>query len=470
MTTLDDGSAPALTGRRAWISLVLLCTAQFMLILDISVANVALPTIGADLGLDSGLLTWVITLYVLMFGGFMVLGGRVADLVGAKRTITAGLVVFAGASFAAGLATDALSLLGARGAQGLAAAFISPAALALITTGFSGSDRTRALSVWAAVGATGAVAGVLLGGLIVAGPGWRWTFLVTGPVALALLALLARALPASSRTGARARLDLAGALLVTAATMLFIAALQNLGVSVGALPLTPLLLAAATAAYTAFAVVEKRRADPLFDLTLLRRRGLRPGVVLMLMASALMAGNFVLGSFFLQQHEGWSALATGLAFVPSAVATVLGAHLGGRIVIRVGPRPAAAVGMLATMIGAGAAAAWLTPVAVIVGLTICGLGLGTAFVAATTTALSHAGHEDAGVVSGVVNTFHEFGAAIGVSALSAIAIGPLAAPTTGAGFANAWGTAALVALVAAVIAAFAVPRGTPAGDHARFVH
>ncbi|MET7403911.1 MFS transporter, partial [Dactylosporangium sp. NPDC005572] len=324
-----------------WLVLGLLGAGQFMLILDVTVVNVALPHISADLRLDRAALTWVVTAYTLMFGGLMLLGGRLADLLTARRTLLAGLAVFTAASLVSGAAGSATTLLAGRALQGVGAALLSPAALSIVTTTFSGTERHRALGVWAALGGSGSAIGVLLGGLLTAGPGWRWIFFVNLPVGAAVLValpVLMRGWPAARR---RERLDLPGAVLVTAATAAAIYGLTNAGDDgwTGTATLGP--LGAAVLLGAGFVALERRLRAPLVDPRLLAHRPMAAGALLMLVATALLVGGFFVGSFWLQHGRGYGALATGLAFVPVAVATVLGAHLASRAVGRTGGRAVA---------------------------------------------------------------------------------------------------------------------------------
>lgn len=450
--------------RRTALLLVLLCATQFLLILDISVANVALPSISSELRMERDDLTWVLTLYVLVFGGLMILGGRLADVFGTKRILILGLLIFTAGSSAAGLATAPELLLAGRAVQGAGAALASPSALALVTTVFEGRTRTRALAVWAGVGGAGAVAGVLIGGVLVAGVGWRWAFLGSAALGIGALAALARALPAAPpRSEPRRRVDLIGALLVTAATVGLVAALNGTGP-------TGWLLGGSVLGYLLFVRHERAHPEPLVAPALVRSRPVVAGLVLMLTASALMAGNFLLGSFYLQNSAGWGPLATGLAFAPSALGTVVGAHLGGTVVHSAGPRIAAVSGLAVVAGGATAAALWLSPVLVVAGLTVSGLGLGATFVSATSTALSRAEPDTAGVLSGVVNASHEIGAAFGIATLSLVALGgETIARVRPADFSLAWTVAAAFAAAAAAVALAAVPGGRPAPT-SRFVH
>ncbi|GAA2508437.1 MFS transporter [Streptomyces thermolineatus] len=465
---LDHGHPPADRRRRA--ALALLCLAQFMLVLDVTVVNVALPDMAAGLRLDREETTWAVTAYTLPFGGLMLLGGRLADALGARRTLLAGLALFTAASLATGLAADAPALLGGRVAQGVGAALVSPAALSLVTTTFRGAERTKALGVWAAVGGTGSAAGVLLGGALVDGPGWPWVFHVNVPVGLLVLAVLPVLVPAG--TPRPARLDLPGALLVTAGTAALVHGLVEAGDTGWAGRSTLLSLAGALVAYACFAVVERRSRTPLMDLRMLTRRPVLAGAFLMLVATALLISFFFLGSAYLQHLRGFTPLATGVAFLPVAAATGIGAHLGSRLVGRIGGRATAAGGM------AVAAAGTVPPAAlpeggsvyavVLPGLVVAALGLGAVFVTATATALAAAGHGEAGLASGVVNTFHEVGGSVGVAVVSTVAAAGFERGSA-AGFADAFAVCAAAAAVAAVAAPGIVPPGRPqysGGPHA----
>lgn len=245
---------------RRWAALALICVAQFMLILDVTVVNVALPDMAADLHLDRATLTWAVTAYTLCFGGLMLLGGRLADALGARRTLLAGLTLFTAASLVTGLAGGAATLLGGRIAQGVGAALLSPAALSIVTTTFHGPERNKALGVWAAIGGSGAAAGVLIGGALTDGPGWQWVFFINVPIGLAVLATLPALVP--TRAPQPARLDLPGALLVTAGTGLLIYGLVEAGDSGWSDAATLLPLAAAVALYAGFAAVERASRAP----------------------------------------------------------------------------------------------------------------------------------------------------------------------------------------------------------------
>jgi EmrB/QacA subfamily drug resistance transporter len=406
---------------RQWLALALLALAQFMLIVDISVVQVALPSIGVDLGLGREALTWVVTMYTLVFGGLMVLGGRLTDAYGARRVLLVGLTVFTLASLACGLARTGGWLIAARAGQGLGAALLSPAALATITMTFHGQDRNRALGVWAAIGGTGAAVGVLLSGVLVAGPGWEWAFFINVPIGVLVLLLLPRITPGGLARGAGGPVDVPGAVVVTAATAALIYGLVAAGdVGWGAASvLVP--VAAAAVGYGAFVLIEARVRNPLMQLRTMARRpvgagggiGLVSGAFLMLVATGLMLGLFFLTSLYLQHVLGLNALQTGLLFLPVALAVTAGAQAGAHLIARVGGRVVAAVGFGFTALGA----ALLTQVSpgaavltgVLPGFVLAALGLGPAFVTATTTTLANVPRGESGVASGVVNTFHELG-------------------------------------------------------------
>ncbi|MFD2764626.1 MFS transporter [Micromonospora eburnea] len=445
-----------------WRALALLSVAQFMLILDVTVVTIALPSIGADLGLDRAALAWVVTAYTLVFGGLMLLGGRVADLFDARRTVLAGLALFTASSLVAGLSVDATMLIGGRIGQGVGAALLSPAALSLVTMLFQGAERHRALGVWGALGGTGAAAGVLLGGLLTAGPGWKWVFYVNVPIGLAVLALLPVVVPRSTPRGASRRLDLPGALTVTLATAAALYALINAGDHGWAALSTLGPLALAAVLYAAFVVIERAVRAPLVDLSILARRRVAAAGFLMLVATGLLIASFFLGSFYLQQVRGHSALTTGLLFLPVAVGTIVGAHAASHGVGHLGARTTAAVGLAVAALGAAFPAAGPASASVVIGISVAAAGLGMTLVAATTSALADVAPEEAGVTSGIVNTFHELGGSVGVAVVSTVAAASLASHgVVTTGFTRAYVFSAVVAAVAALVSLVLVPPGRP---------
>jgi EmrB/QacA subfamily drug resistance transporter len=465
MSALQE--AAAVVDPRRWRVLALLGVAQFMLVLDVTVVAIALPHIGTDLGLERGTLTWVVSAYTLMFGGLMLLGGRAADLFGSRRVVLTGLLVFTAASLLTGLATGATTLIAGRVAQGVGAALLSPAALSVIARTFQGAERNRALGIWSALGGTGSAVGVLLGGLLTAGPGWQWVFYVNVPIGLVVFAALTRMLPAGTGGQGRQRLDVPGALLVTAGTGTAIYSLINAGDRGWTSFATLGLLVVAVVLYAGFAVRQRTARSPLMDLRILTRRPVAAGTFLILVATALMISVFFLGSFSLQHLRGYGALRTGLYFLPVALATIVGAQTGGHLIGRVGARPVASASLVLTAIGTAIPAIWDGTAALVTGVSVAAIGIGATFVASSTTALSQVGHHEAGLASGILSTFHEFGAALGVAVVSSIAATSIAG-TSGTGFDHGFTFAAITAVVAGVLALVVVPAGKPA--HAMSAH
>jgi EmrB/QacA subfamily drug resistance transporter len=452
---------------RRWKALAVVALAQFMLILDLTVVNVALPDLGADLGLSRTAFTWAVSAYGLVFGGLLLLGGRLADVFGTRPIILTGVVIFTLASLASGLAQNEILLLGGRVGQGVGAALLSPAALATITSIFHGVERNKALSVWASLGGVGFAAGVLIGGILTAGPGWRWVFFINVPVGIVLLATIPAVVPPRHPDRA-ARLDVLGAVTVTAATGLFIYGMINAGDAGWADLGTLLPIAAAIVLYGVFVVVERTVRTPLMHPSLLSRRPVAAGAFLMLVASGLLIAGLFLGSQYLQHLRDLSALQTGLFFLPAALATMIGAIAAGRLVGTIGTRPVAVVGLALVAIGngllIGLSADGNVYVEALPGVVVFALGGGPLFVAATTSALGRAGQHEAGLVSGVVYTFHELGAAICVAVASTVAAAGLTNTPSIDGFTDAFTVFTVVAAVAAVVSLRLVPSGTPQGS------
>ncbi|MEV6210445.1 MFS transporter [Kitasatospora sp. NPDC051914] len=444
---------------RRWTLLTLLCLSQFMLIVDVTVINVALPSIGADLQLTRETLTWAVTAYTLCFGGLMLLGGRLADAFGARRLLITGLVLFTTASLVTGLAGNAPVLIGGRLAQGIGAALLSPAALATITRTFHGPERNKALGIWAMLGGIGFAVGAMLGGVLTAGPGWSWVFFINVPVGLGILIALPRLLPASASHGGR-RIDLPGAVLVTAATGSLIYGLIKAGDAGWSSTSTLVPLISSAVLYAAFTVVESKTSAPLMDLRILAKRPVAAGSFLMLIATGLLLGFVFLGSLYLQGVQELSALATGALLLPVAVATAIGAHLAGHLIAHAGTRLVAAGGLVVSGCGSLVLATSNSTGGTIVGLAVGAVGIIPVFVSATTTALGFVSHQEAGIASGVVNTFHEVGGAVGVAVVSTVAATGIARHSA-AGFPAAYTTLAIAAAVASVIALAVIPRGKP---------
>jgi len=442
-----------------WRILGFLGLAQLMLIVDVTVVAIALPHIGVDLGLSRAALTWTVTAYTVTFGGLMLLGGRIADLIGAKRVALAGLLVFTVASLATGLADSAATLIGSRVAQGVGAALLSPAALSLVVKLFDGPERNRALGVWSALGGGGAALGVLLGGLLTAGPGWPWVFYVNVPIGLATIVALVVMVPGSPAGGAARTLDVPGAVLVTLASSTLIYGLITAGERGWLTVVTGVAVLVAALGYTLFGLRQRRATTPLMDLRLLARRPVATGAFLILMATALMIAVFFLGTFYFQHALGYGALQTGLLFLPIAVATMVGAHLTGRVIGSVGARRVAVLGFAVAGLGLAVPAIALGPVATAIGTAIAGAGSGALFVVASATALGQVAPHEAGIASGMVSTFHELGASLGAAVISSIAAASLLGETL-TGFNRGFATAAVVAVVGAAIAARLTPGRT----------
>ncbi|NDU73799.1 MFS transporter [Actinomadura sp. DSM 109109] len=453
----EDSRAPEARPHPArWRILGFLGVAQLMLILDVTVVAIALPHMEADLDLSRQAVTWTVSAYTLAFGGLMLLGGRTADLFGARRVVLAGLLLFTAASLVTGLAGSAAVLLGGRVAQGVGAALLSPSALSLVVGLFQDDERNRALGVWSALGGGGAALGVLLGGALTAGPGWAWVFFVNVPIGLVIFAALARMLPRHRAAAPRPRLDVLGALLVTASSGALIYALIHAGdggwLSLG----TGLPALLAVLGYLAFTVRQRTAASPLMDLSLLARRPVATGTFLIVLATALMVGMFFLGTFYFQHARGYGALRTGLLFLPIAVATMAGANATGRMIAAMGPRRLAVAGLVTAAAGLTLPAVSLHPVAVVIGTAVAGAGTGAMFVVASATALGQVAPHESGIASGIVSTFHEFGASVGAAVISSVAAAGIAGDTLG-GFTDGFVLAAVTAAVATLAAAVLTP-------------
>ncbi|NLT06203.1 MAG: MFS transporter [Solirubrobacterales bacterium] len=456
-------------------ALILLCTAQFMVILDITVVNVALPTIQADLGIAVEDLQWVITAYTVAFGGLLLLGGRAADLLGRRSVFLAGLAVFTAASLAAALAESSTTLLAARAAQGVGAALLSPAALSLVTTIFpDGPDRRRALAAWAAVAASGGAFGVLAGGVITETLDWPAVFLINVPVGIAAALAAPRLLPAARPTTRERGVDLAGAALVTASLATLIYALVEAPAAGWGSTQTVGLLVAAGAGLAAFVAVEANVARPLVQLGVFRRRPTVVAVVLMVAGMGTVLSAFFFLTLYLQQVLGHTALETGLQFLPGALVLVATAHAGGHLVGRHGAKPVLVAGMALGGTGAlllsriDADGAYLSDV--LPGLLVLDAGIGLAAAGIFITALAGVGEREAGLVSGLVTTAHELGAAIVLPVLSTIAVAGIGAATLDtasaldpavatAAFGDAFTAAAAIAFGAAALALVALRSG-----------
>lgn len=472
MSTTRD-LAPTRRATSPGLVLALFATAQLMLVLDVTVVNVALPDIGTDLRLSQAALPWVMTTYTLFFGGLMLVGGRLADQVGPRRMAVLGLGMFIAASALCGLSQGAGALLAGRALQGVSAAVLSPAALASALTVFPGERRQRAMSVWAALAGTGSALGVILGGLLTATTSWRWVFGINVPIGVALLIAIPLLTPAAPRRARSERtpLDLAGAVLITATTASAIYGLISAGTHGWGSARLWVPLAASVVLTLAFVTVERRVREPLLNVGMLTRRPVIAAAMLMLTATGLLVGAFFLGSFALQHAHGASALRTGLLFLPAAVATVAGAHLAGDLLGHLSARVVAPGGFALAAVGYAAPALFERTAAVVIGLAVASLGIGAVFVTAFTAALGDTPAAEAGLRSAVVNTFHELGGAAGVAVLSTAAGAALvAAHPLAADFAHAFGIGAVVAAVSGAVSALLVPAVLRSAGAGRMVH
>ncbi|MGW4796805.1 MFS transporter [Nonomuraea sp. NPDC004297] len=450
---------------RRWKALAVICTAQLMLMLDLTVINVALPDLGADLGLSRGAFTWVVSVYVLFLGGLLLLGGRLADVFGARSMILTGLVVFILASLASGLAQDENLLIGGRLCQGIGAALLSPAALRALTSIFHGAERNKALGVWSSLGGIGFAVGVFAGGLLTSGPGWRWVFFINIPIGVVALVAIRALVPERRIAGADRRVDVLGAVTVTAATGSFIYGMTNAGDHGWADPGTLVPIAAAAVLYVAFTVIERHVRNPLIRPDMLVRRPVATGAFLMLVAAGVTVADLFITSQYLQHLRGYSALETGLFFLPTALATMVGAIAGGRLVGIIGTRPVAVAGLALVAIGngllIGLSASGNVYAQALPGAVLFALGGAPVFVAATTAALGRVTQEEAGLVSGMVYTFNPTGSAIFVAVGSTVAASALAVTPSIEGFTNVYTMFTVVAAVAAAVSLVLVPSGKP---------
>jgi EmrB/QacA subfamily drug resistance transporter len=454
---------------RSWSLMILLSVAQFMVILDATVVNVALPSVARSLGLAAGDLQWVVTAYVLASGGLVLLGGRAADVAGRRRTFLAGLALFTAASLASGLAPAAGVLIAARAGQGLGAALLTPAALSIITTSYTGAQQATALGVWGALGGAGAAVGVLAGGLLTTWLGWRAVFLVNVPVGAAAAVLSLHMMPAREpRPGPGRGLDLPGAMLAVAGLVTLVYALASAPGRGWGSARTLGLLALALAVLTGFAVAERRARQPLVPAPLWRTRSLAAGGLVMLGATGILVGTFFLNSLYLQDVQHASALRTGLEFLPVALVIGAGAHLASKLLPRAGSRMLAVAGLAVMSAGAllltGVSARSGYLAGFLPGLLVTGAGAGLVLPAAAVTAMSDIGPGQAGLASGLLTAAHEIGAALGVAVFSAVAVA--AGGGIAAGYRHGFTVAAAAAGGLAVAAALLVPAVRPAaGSH-----
>ena len=460
---------------RRWLTLAIVGAAFFMTILDVAIVNVAIPSIQTDLHIQEKTVQWVITAYAITFGGFLLLGGRMADLLGRRRIFLAGLVLFTIASLVCGFANSAGVLIGARAVQGLGAAIISPAALSIVTTTFrEGAERNKALGIWGALGGSGAAAGVLFGGILTKYLGWEWIFWVNVPVGVLVLFLTLRFVPESTADLGHHRFDAAGAVTITSSLALFVYAISKAPDVGWGSAQTILVLIASVALFAISIVIEMRSTAPLVPLSIFRIRSLLGANVAGFLLGAVIFANFFVLTLYVQQVLGWSALRTGVTFLATAGTTVIWAGVAQALATRYSPMPVIVIGML-VLVGS---LIWYTQIPVdghfwpdlLPAYITFALGLAFAFVPVTIAALAQVAPREAGLASGLINTNQQIGGAIGVAlastiftsqAKSMLKTGHTPAEAFTSGYQHAFWALAAIALVGAV-AAFVLLRGTEA--------
>jgi EmrB/QacA subfamily drug resistance transporter len=413
-------------GQSKWLVLTVLALAQFMVVLDVTIVNVALPEIQAALGFSTDGLQWVVNAYTLAFGGLLLLGGRVSDLLGRRRMFLAGLTLFAAASLAGGFAGSAGVLVAMRAIQGVGAALLSPAALALVTVTFAaGRERNLALGIWGALAGIGGTLGVVAGGVLVDSLGWEWIFFVNVPVAVVALVAAPLVVAESRRSEAGGRFDLSGALLGTGGLLALVGAVIRTEPTGWGSAEVLGLFGAAAVLLAAFVIFESRSPDPLVPLRLFRTRSLRMSALALMFNGATFLGMFFLTALYLQQVHGDSALEAGAHFVPMGIAAILAATAGAQLVTRFGTRvtylTGAAVGVagLLLLTRAGADAGYAADV--LPGIVVFGLGMPLIGVSNQIAAVSEISHEDAGAASGIISTAFQVGGALGLAIVSTAA-------------------------------------------------
>jgi EmrB/QacA subfamily drug resistance transporter len=397
-----------------------------MVVLDATIVNVALPAIQADLKVSDSSLQWIVNSYTLFFGGFLLLGGRAADLIGRRTLFIAGVVLFSVASLANGLASSETMLIAGRAAQGLGGAMLSPAALSVITTSFAeGSERTKALSVWAGVAAGGGAVGLLLGGLLVQTLSWEWIFFVNVPVGVAIVFAALRLVPNSRRENALRHFDLAGATAVTSGLVVLVYAIVEASSWGWASAKTLGVAALGLALLGAFVAIEQRSPAPLVRLGLFRLRSLATANGVFLLIAGGLFAMFFFASLYLQDILGYSPLTTGVAFLPVTAGIAIGATISQQLIGRVGLRPVLLTGMLMAGAGLGVLAATTevggSYLGIVGGLLPMSIGMGATFVSLTLVATTNVEADDAGLASGIFNTSQQIGGALGLAVLSSIA-------------------------------------------------
>ena len=462
-------------GQSRWLALLVLALAQFMVVLDVTIVNVALPSIQNALGVSASGLQWVVNAYTLTFGGLLLLGGRTSDLVGRRRVFLTGMGLFAAASLAGGLASSAGVLIAARAIQGIGAALLSPAALALVTVSFpAGRERNLALGIWGALAGIGGTLGVVAGGALVDSLGWEWIFFVNLPVAAIAFAATPLVVQESRRRAPGAGFDFAGAALGTAGLLALVLAVIRSGPAGWGSAEVLGLFGAGAVLLTSFIRVEARTPDPLVPLRLFRSRALTASTLALTLNGAAFLGMFFLTALFLQEVHHDTALQAGLHFVPMGIAAIASATVGSQLVTRFGTRVAflagAAVGVagLLLLTQVGADASYVTDI--LPGLVVFGLGLPLVGVSNQIAAVADVPAEDVGAASGIVTTAFQVGGALGLAIVSTAATSRVTAVLAGgatpahaltAGYHRGLLVAAGIAVLNLVLGALTAPRITP---------
>jgi EmrB/QacA subfamily drug resistance transporter len=409
-----------------WLALVVVCLGQFMVVLDATIVNVALPAIKADLHISAANLQWIVNAYTLFFGGFLLLGGRAADLFGRRNLFLAGVTLFSAALLVNGLASSEEMLIGARAAQGLGAALMSPAALAVITTTFAeGAERTKALSIWAGIASGGSAVGLLLGGVLTQTLSWEWIFFINVPIGLAILFAAVRLVPNSRVEGGSRHFDLVGAVSVTAGLLVLVYAIVKAQEWGWGSSSTLALAGLAAALLAAFIWIESRSPLPLVRLSLFRLRSLAAANGVFLIVIGGLFAMFFFASLYLQNILGFSALTTGFAFLPVTVGIAMGAVAAQQLVPKIGVRPVMLTGLSVAAVGLTTLGVTTevdgTYLGVLSGLLPMSLGMGATFVSLTLVATTNVEEKDAGLASGIFNTSQQVGGALGLAILSTLA-------------------------------------------------
>ena len=409
-----------------WVVLVLICFAQFMVILDATIVNVALPSIQRDLDLSEGNLQWIVNAYTLVFGGFLLLGGRAGDLLGRKRLFLIGLVIFTGASLFDGLANSEGTLIGARALQGLGAALISPAALSIIATTFKeGAERAKALAVWAAIAIGGSAVGLVLGGVLTQYFSWPWIFFVNVPVGIVTFVLSFRLIPESRDERAERNYDVAGAVTVTGGLMALVYAIVDAQDAGWGSAKTLGFFALAAALLVAFVVIELRAKAPLVRLSIFRIRSLLTANIAMFLAMSGMFAMFFFNTLYIQRVLGYGPLKAGVAFLPFSAGIMVSAGIASAFAPRLGVRPVAGAGFVLSTAGLvlltqlPVHGSYLTNV--LPSILLSSLGMGAVFMPLTLIATTGLEDADQGLASGLFNTSQQIGGALGLAVLSTLA-------------------------------------------------